>query len=219
MFSQQVSPPPCFGRSEQYDNASKECSRCLFNTQCRQEVIRMIAQPYVLPQSVVQQPTGPFYATGPAPAPFMPGAYYVQTAAPQIRPQPWAPPVPPGYRTAVPSAPVQTAAPQPMPQYVQGQMPQPPWAPMHFPIPPSLPSSTVGYYGYAPDSMWAAVAQVPPMWRPQQPGENFPTRVVKNLMLVLLEQGLQQLVFATRQAFLPPAYRQPQTVDVTPNPT
>jgi hypothetical protein len=87
---------------------------------------------------------------------------------------------------------------------------------MHFPVPSALAPSSIGYYGYAPDSMWTAVAQVPPMWRPQQPGENFMTRVVKNLMLILVEHGLQQLVFATRQAFLPPPYQSAPAIDVTP---
>lgn len=213
MFSLSVRPPPCFGNKTVYSNDSPQCVGCAFHNSCREEVIKMVTQAYLPPPSMVQQPIpiGQFYPAAPAPAPYQP----VQTQAPQIRPQPWSPPLPPGIRIPVQSAPVQVQAPQPPPQY-NAQGPQPAWAPLHFQIPPALPPSTVGYYGYAPDAMWQAVAQVPPMFRPQQPGEGFFARVLKNLLLVLMEHGFQQLVFATRQAFLPPPRPQAPVIEVTP---
>jgi hypothetical protein len=84
-------------------------------------------------------------------------------------------------------------------------------------MPSGLPYSPFGFYGYAPDPMFQALATVPPMWRPQNPGETFGVRVLKNTALVLMEALLQQFMLATRQAFLPPPPRPADPIiDVTP---
>jgi hypothetical protein len=100
----------------------------------------------------------------------------------------------------------------------QQPMPQVPGAPIHFPIPQGLPYSPLGYYGYYPDQIWGALASVPPVWRPQQPGETFGARAFKNLFLVLMEKAFEQGMFTTRQMFLPPAPPKAAgaVVDVTP---
>lgn len=204
-----VSPPPCFGTG--YDNDSQRCLACSFQFSCRQTVVnqgvqRMSYAPQYAPQAAVQPPQQ-FYPTAPAPAPYLPPPppAYAQQQPMQYRPQqPWQTPPPPqpppSYRVPVQQAQVPQA-----PGYTGQQVA--PWAPVHFPIPGALEYSRFGYYGYYPDQMWASVASVAPVWRPQQPGENFGTRVVKNMGLILLEHAFQQLMFATRQAFLPPAPR------------
>jgi hypothetical protein len=212
-----VSPPPCFGTG--YDNDSPRCLACSFQYSCRQTVVsqgvqRMSYAPQYAPVGAVQPPQQ-YYQTAPAPAPYIPPpppAYAQQSL--QYRPQPWQPPPPPQpppqYRVPVQQAPV--------PQQQQVGQPVASWAPVHFQIPQSLEYSRFGYYGYYPDQMWASVASVAPVWRPQQPGETFGTRVIKNMGLILLEHAFQQLMFATRQAFLPPGPRQlpasQQTVEI-----
>lgn len=85
-------------------------------------------------------------------------------------------------------------------------------------VPQGLPYSPFGYYGYAQDPLFQMLAMVPPMWRPQQMGETFGVRVLKNLGLTLVEQFLSQLMLATRQAFLPPAlHARDATIDVGPS--
>lgn len=203
-----VSPPPCFGTG--YDNDSARCLACSFSSPCRQTVVRLgVERMSYVPQyapAVAVQPPQQFYPTAPAPAPYLPPpppAYSTQQPA-QYRPPPWQAPTPPSPPSSF-RVPVQTAPLPQAPQYAQGVGQQvAPWAPVHFPIPAALPYSRFGYYGYYPDQMWASVASVAPVWRPQQPGESFGTRVIKNMGLVLLEHAFQQLMFATRQAFLPP---------------
>lgn len=167
---------------------------------------------------VAVQPPQQFYQTAPAPYMPPPPPAYMQTQQPQYRPQPWQSPPPPPQPPASFRVPVQQA-PIAQPQQMHPGQPQvAPWAPVHFPIPQALEYSRFGYYGYYPDQMWASVASVAPVWRPQQPGESFGTRVMKNMGLILLEHAFQQLMFATRQAFLPPIPRQipagQQTVEV-----
>lgn len=146
----------------------------------------------------------PFYPTAPAPPPF------VQTQAPQpvqFRPQPWSPPIPPApvVRVPVMPAPVPAQAPQQM-QQAPAFQPQAfaPGLPIHFQVPQGLNFSALGYYGYAPDNMWGAMASVPPMWRPQQPGESFARRWAVNVGLNATETILQQLLLGVRQMFMPP---------------
>lgn len=88
--------------------------------------------------------------------------------------------------------------------------------PMHFQVPNGLTHSNFGYYGYAPDQMWSALAAVPPMWRPQQPGETFMRRWGANTFLNMIETVLQQGLIGVRQIYLPPTPGQQQqhpTVD------
>lgn len=204
-------PPPCFGK--EYDNEAPRCIGCAFNSHCRQEVIRMsFAQPFAPPASAVQapvahsfypSPTPTFYQAAPSPPPPPPFA----VPSPQfIRPQQWAPQAPPARVPVMPAPPIQ--------QFQQPQMPQQqPWAPQpgmpsHFQIPSGLTPSGLGYFGYAPDQMWAALAAVPPMWRPQQPGETFGRRWFWNFVLNLSEVALTQGILGIRQIFMPPVARQ-----------
>ena len=102
----------------------------------------------------------------------------------------------------VPVAPVQTMA-QPTPQLAQQQMLQ-----------PTLPWSTLGWYGYTPDAMWNAVASVPPIFRRQEVGETFGVRFAKNVGLVIAETIFRELFLAARQASLPsPPPRPPEYID------
>jgi len=93
------------------------------------------------------------------------------------------------------------------------QMPMMSGYPSHFQVPPGLMQSSFGYYGYAPDQMWSALAAVPPMWRPQQPGETFARRWAVNTGLNTIEVLLQQALLGVRQIFMPPQPPFGPTVD------
>jgi hypothetical protein len=69
---------------------------------------------------------------------------------------------------------------------------------------PTLPWSTLGWYGYTPDAMWNAVASVPPIFRRQEVGESFGMRFAKNVGLVVVETIFREMFLAVRQATLPP---------------
>lgn len=218
-----LGPPPCYGTG--YDNDSPRCAACSFHRSCRQEVVKsgvMMYYPQYAPVGAQQTPQQ-FYSPGPAqfiPSAPPPPQPWAQTQPAQYRPPPWTPPTPPSsFRIPVQQAPVSPQVQQPMIATQPGALP--PWAPIHFQIPNSLAPSNIGYYGYYPDNMWGAVAAVAPVWRPQQTGESFGVRVMKNMALVLLEHAFQQLMFATRQAFLPPAgppTSKDAVIDVTPVP-
>jgi len=90
--------------------------------------------------------------------------------------------------------------------------------PTHFQVPHGLVPSQLGFYGYAPDQMWNALASVPPMWRPQQPGETFARRWAVNIGLNAFETLIQQLLLGVRQMFMPPAPPPPQIVDINSPP-
>lgn len=221
-------PPQCFGKS--YDNADPRCIACSFQHSCRQVIVKTGVMmsgyyPQYAPPVATQPPQSFYTPPAPAPATFIPSpppppAQYIQTQPAQYRPPPWTPPAQsPSYRVPVQTAPTPVMAPQAQPPMIPTQPGMvAPWAPVHFQIPASLPPSKLGYYGYYPDQMWGAVAAVAPVWRPQQPGETFGTRAVKNMILVLLEHMFQQLMLATRQAFFPPIPESASqtTVDVTP---
>ena len=180
-------------------------------------------QSYAPPPGAVQAPAPAFYPSTPQ-VPFYPAAptppppQFVQTQAPQFRPQPWTPPAPqmpvPQMRVPVPTAAPPQAPVQQMPYNVQ------PGMPIHFQVPAGMAPSNFGYYGYAPDQMWSALAAVPPMWRPQQPGETFARRWAVNTGLNAVETILQQLLIGVRQMFMPPApprQMQGPVIDVTPS--
>jgi hypothetical protein len=101
----------------------------------------------------------------------------------------------------VPVAPVQVQVPV-TPQLAQQQM-----------MAPTLPWSTLGWYGYTPDAMWNAVASVPPIFRRQEAGETFGMRFAKNVGLVIAETVFRELFLAARQATLPPPPRPPDFID------
>lgn len=169
--------------------ADSGCSSCMFRESCRDEVIRLTRQP--------------------APAPNYQGApqYYrppqVQVPPPPPQARPFMPIPPPPQTIRQPVAPAMAPPPQyqAQPQPIQGATP-----------------SRIGVYGAIPDTMWGAVASVPPIFRPQMQGETFLSRLVKNVVLSLAEIFLRELMLAARQAIFPPFPRAAsnQTVDVTP---
>lgn len=212
----------------------------------QKEATMVMSAPFAPTAGVVRQPMQQFYT--PPPPPFLnptqwsPGAVPVPVTVapqapmgvPQVRAQTWAPmSVPPPQagvfqpgRVMVPQAPV----PQAPFQGYQGYQPQAmaatgnqPWMPLHFQVPQQLGWQPIGYYGWATqDPWWSTVAQMPPVWRPQQPNETFGSRFLKNVSLNILEAILQDSIFAVRQAFLPPAPREvpmpAPVIDVTPRP-
>lgn len=224
-----ASPPPCFGNGQYYDNETLRCRQCQYQHPCRQEVIRMSFTPQYVPPAVTAPPSyypgAPAPAPAPVPAPYNPGAFQVpvQVAPPPAQWRPpaptWPAPAPTAWTPAPPRVPVQPV------QFAATAPPAtPPSSPNYmgtYQIPAGMPYSPLGYYGYAPDPMFQMLAAVPPMWRPQQLGESFGSRVMKNMALVLLEETFSQLMLATRQAFLPPPPPRAQeaVIDVTPRPS
>lgn len=187
--------PPCWGRS--FNNEDQGCLACMFRISCRDEIIRLSrsAAP-VTPQSQYFN----FYGQ-----PAQPNQFYRSPAVVNAQPRPFMSSVP------QPIAPI-TPARQPIVGQPHQAMAQ---------VQHQLPYSQIGWYGSIPDTMWGAVASVPPIFRPQMQGETFLLRLAKNTALVLGEIICRELMLAFRQATLPPAPPMPppaaeQVVDVSP---
>lgn len=208
--------PGCWSNANVYDNQSRECRGCGFQSSCREQVIK---------QTMNNQPSVPNVSTIPS--------YYSQfpqQSVPFATPSPVAPPMPPPmFGPPQPQQPTVmkfTAPPPPAPQqmqmqpqmYAPQQMQQMPQQPMQQQMRPMSPQpqpfqhqvsmGSQDFYGRVQDPLFFALMQPPP-FRPQMDGETFMERFGKNLMLDLGAMACFHLGLALRQMFLPPQPAQP----------
>lgn len=165
-------PPSCYGKS--YDNETRECQGCKFQTNCRDEVIKA--------RNNMSTTTDYYRNFGYGGANIMPlRSPVAQAPTPQILPQ--YPQYPPNRPTLFPSA---------TPQLSQ-------IVPVGYPTP-----ARYGEYGWLQDTLHYTMASSPTPMRPQMPGESFGERAMKNAGLAMAEAFFMQAVLAVRQLVLAP---------------
>lgn len=196
--------PGCWGKTDVYDNQSRDCRGCGFQSSCRDQIIKqtMANQPAVPNMSVPSYSTQfltptPFAVPQPqqvAPPPmFHPAAYAPQVPQPPQPPQPQQVPVQ-VMKFNPPTFPAPAAPPQ---MFQQPRPPQPQ------PVQQQMGMGMQDFYGRVQDPLFFALMQPPP-FRPQMEGETFMERFGKNLMLDLGAMACFHFGLALRQMFLPP---------------
>lgn len=175
--------PRCWGDEQVRDPLARECRVCPTTNSCGEQIVR-IRNNRLLASNTVGAPQQPqnFGVS-----------YFAQFAPPQMQN-----PLPQQPQMMQQPRPVQPMQPQPVPIQPQQLMPARPFVPQ-FPQPP-----TVDRYGWIQDPLYHTIAACPPPPRPQFAGENFVTRVGKNILLDMAESFLKQCLFGVRQLVLPP---------------
>lgn len=185
--------PRCWSKS--FDDSSRECRNCSFQTSCKEEIIRMNAARQAAPQA----PT-PYYQ----PQPFQPYAVPQPVSVVYPSPQP--------QQVGVPQFKGLSPVPAPQPVQVAPPINTRPVTSV-YPLPPQQYG-----YGWIQDPLYYTLASAPPPMRPQMGDESFFDRTVKNVGLAMLESFFGQCLIAVRQMVLPPTPpKQPAALEAHPN--
>lgn len=189
--------PRCWGDSRVYDQVSRECRSCSVQNSCGDSITRARNAAQLAQNTVQIPPQTQFPQYG--------QSYFAQYAPPQVaNPLPVMQPVAqPALVQPLPS-PVprpfaQPQAPTPMPPPITPQQIQQTRPVYQLPTPP-----TADRYGWLQDPLYFQIASCPPPPRPQFDGENFVSRVGKNVVLDMVESLFKQCLLGVRQLVLPP---------------
>lgn len=168
--------PPCWGLK--YQDGERECVQCSFKETCRPTVMAKL----IPTSSLTQQPPA---------LPQLPSFPRSLPAAPP-------PPPVPAYQSSL-FRPQTAPAPQTQPYSIPTQAPPPqqnPYNTAQYPLDHNNPNP------------WAAMfrpgSQAPPHYFIQHPGESTRERLLKNILLRLLEAVLQELAHFFRHWMWPP---------------
>lgn len=103
----------------------------------------------------------------------------------------------------------QPPTPYAVPQPVVHAIPVPPAPQMRVPVAPSpVPQQTglTDRYGQFNDPLFGTMKSTPSVVRPQFPGETYPQRIAKNMMLSSIEGALGELLLGVRQFLWTPSH-------------